>query len=128
MQTIDLNLHQHKTHKQTHHIPCFKILSLRRLCNWAWSQCLLCHCCLSLSLSLSLLPVTEECLLCWWILSLLYCFCSPRSDKRHTPSPSFTHWVMRMDLSPPYTEMIQSLRLFVWTHYTHLGNCPSEVD
>lgn len=58
------------TNTLTHHTACCKILSAGRLCDWAWSQSLLRHCCLSVSLSLSL----KEALLCWWVLSLLYCF------------------------------------------------------
>lgn len=90
--------YQHKTHKHTHHIPCCRSFLLGSCVSGPEAS--LCYATVvSLTLSNSLLPVTEECLLCWWILSLLYCFCSPRSDKRHAPSPSFTHWVMRMHLA-----------------------------
>jgi len=128
MHTIDLNLQ--RVSISTKHINT--LITYRAVRSFLMGACVtgpeasFCYATvvsLSLSLSLSLfnslLPVTVECLLCWWILSLLYCLCSLRSDKRHTPSPSFTHWVMRSHLSPPFQRWYNPY-VSLYEHTTHI--------
>lgn len=113
------------TNTLTHHTACCKILSAGRLCDWAWSQSLLCHCCLSVSLTLSkrtfaLLVSSLSSLL----LSVLQGQIKDNLPPHHSHIVSceciFCHLHIGDD------ETLSSLLMN--TLRTHLANCPSEVD